>query len=175
MRPERQQLKLVGFWWGNGRGKYDPFVNQFLKWKHEYADPSGRFNIEGIFDATGTQSGFETMFAILKQEMITGINLTVTNKYPGLTALKLLMENRKFAWPREIKGISYQLGNYELPDTDIDQDIVSVLIMTALWARRYWRGPEMEEGKEERFNDDAPVVERHARPRGPRYIDRHRR
>lgn len=138
---DKGRALVVAFWWGFGNGKYEPFVDQYMYWKARYQC------MQAVFDSTGTQQSFETMFNILEEEMVYGYNLSATNKAHGLVALKLILENNKLGYPGEIKGISYQLGAFRMPDTKIDQDIVSALLIAALWLRgAYFSGiPKLAE------------------------------
>lgn len=133
------------FWWGDGRGSYQPCITQFKFYRAYYkADWA-------VFDSTGTQSGFEDMFALQEDDLgCYGWNLAGNVKMQSILALKLLMTKGLMRWPSKIKGIRNQHVTYTLPDAKLAQDIVSNFCITAGFLRRfYWIDVNPEEEVEE--------------------------
>lgn len=158
---------LRAFWWGNGNGKYEPFIQKFLHYKHRYGC------MESTFDSTGTQQSFDTMFTILEEEFVTGTVMSGPSKNHALVTLKLLLERQKLSWAAQIKGIGQQLGNYVLPDTKIPQDIVATMMIMALWLRRYYYAG-VPGGPTEDYPDSDRPIDRFAHATSGRFRERNR-
>jgi len=138
--------KLVSFWWGNGGGRIQPFVEKLLEWKQKY-NPF----FTGV-DSTGPQAGLTEMINItsfydtdLKSfgGSVAGMDFSGGRKPQYLVALRILLEAQLITWPDFAKGIRSQLTNYD-PAKDragvpkIAQDIVSMFSMAALVIRAYY-------------------------------------
>lgn len=143
----REAAELVGFIWGNGNGKIQPFVNALFDLAEVYRP------VKIYVDSTGPQKSTaqlinEHMFAQrfqqeVKYDLETSMGKPVENSYTevgfvsplGLTrgiggldfsgshkmeylqACRLFVENQLFRWPKEISGIRAQLANYD-PERD---------------------------------------------------------
>lgn len=139
--------RLISFWWGNGNGRIQPFIDKLYEWKNKY-----RPFFTGV-DSTGPQAGLVEMMNVTHyvdgetaspMNSLVGLDFSGNKKYQYLIALRILLESKLFTWPDFCKGIRSQLINYD-PAKDkaglpkIAQDIVSVFSMAAYIIRVYYR------------------------------------
>jgi len=109
---------LRAFWWGNGGGKYEPFIEQFKLYMTRY------HALMGAFDATAGQKVFsEAMFGDMTN--VVPVDLSGVKKKSFMTLLKIIMFKKLLAMPEGIKGMNNQFLKYRLPDEELAQDIVS--------------------------------------------------
>jgi hypothetical protein len=163
--PEKPAV-LRAFWWGFGRGSYQPFVGTMYRYMDKYE------STDGAFDATGTQKMMDELVFERDNQLIQGMNMT-TYKHVFNTALKLFMDKGLIRFPY-IPSMRSQLGNYSLPDTKIPQDIVAMMQMTAGYLRNFYymaKGGEDEEDEIDDWEMD-PQHRRYARQEGERYSRR---
>lgn len=157
--PE-QPAFVVAFWWGNGSGQIQPFLDKFYEYKEKY-----RPIFAGV-DSTGPQAGMVQLMNLTKiwdgvvredehtifgDVAITGMDFSTTRKMNMLLALRNINELGLIKWADIVKGIKMQMFNYD-PMLDrgglpkIAQDIVATLSMGAFAIRAYYNiGAEMEE------------------------------
>jgi hypothetical protein len=156
---------LRAFWWGNGGGKYEPFVEQVKHWMAHY------HCLMGGYDATGGQKVFgEATFSDLLN--LLPVDLSGVKKKTFMTLLKIIMYRKYVRFPEGIKGLNNQFLKYRLPDDKLAQDIVSAFFVFAglLWhmglAEDLLPDEEKKAGEDE---DEADVSDRHSRPVSDRY------
>ena len=155
--PNRATLR--GFYWMSGNASITPFVNQFTYLVEKY-----HAHGQCAFDSTSTQKSLDDLAFQFNNLLVEGLNFS-QHKAMMLRALQMLMENGLLKYPY-IGGWWHQLSNYDLPDTKLQQDIVSCLMMTAFWLReRMGTGVEDEEEAEEYLARD----DRFARASADRY------
>ena len=147
--PEQPAI-VVGFWWGNGRGSIQPFVEKFMDWRERYKP------IFAGVDSTGPQSGMvqilnlqEFWGGVPQRQMlyektpITGLDFSVGRKFNMLISLRNMVELGLLKWPDFAKGIKSQMFHYD-PMLDrggepkIAQDIIATLAMAAFVVRAYY-------------------------------------
>lgn len=121
---------MVCFRWIYGRGSYDPFLQAFFE---EYTRYRPQW---ALFDATGVQKSFDEIVFRRWGLMAEGVDLSGMKKAAGLTAAKILMGRALLKWPF-ISGVRQQLTSYILPDTKINQDIVSMFTILGYKLREY--------------------------------------
>lgn len=109
---------LRAFWWGNGGGKYAPWLDQFKFYIEQY------HALLGAYDATAGQKVIsETSF--LQLDNVVPIDMGGIKKKSFITLLKLMMQSNRLKTPAHIKGQNYQYSKYRLPDEKLSQDIVA--------------------------------------------------
>ena len=150
---------LRAFWWGLGRGSYQPFVQTMYRYAEKYQ------SLDLAFDATGSQKMMDELVFERDGLNIHGLNMTGL-KHAFNTSLKLFMDKALIMFP-EIPGIRAQLGNYRFPDKKIAQDIVAMLQMAAGYLRRFYY-VSSEEDEDEDWEDDN-ADSRYARSSGSRH------
>lgn len=142
--------RLVGFWWGDGGGKIEPFVQQVLGWREIY------HALNCAYDATAGQKVYSE-FPFKGMDDIIPIDLSGSGvkKKSHLNTLKIKMLQGHILWPFGIKGLRWQFLKYKLPDEKIAQDIVSAFVIYAgfLW----WLGLQGDQG--EKDVREAPIVQ----------------
>ena len=152
---------LRAFWWGFGRGSYQPFVQTMYRYMETYT------STDGAFDSTGTQKMMDELVFERDGALIHGLDMT-TMKHVYNTALKLFMDKALIKFPY-IPGMRAQLGNYVLPDKKIPQDIVAMMQLTAGYLRNfYYVSKDEEEAEDEDWGYDAEY-RRYARSERERY------
>jgi hypothetical protein len=126
----RGPARMVCFRWVYGRGSYDPFLQavfeEYMRYRPQWA----------LFDATGVQKSFDEIVFRQWGLMAEGVDLSGMKKAAGLTAAKILMGRALLKWPF-ISGVRQQLTSYILPDTKINQDIVSMFTILGYKLREY--------------------------------------
>lgn len=115
---------LVAFEWVFGHGSPNPWIAHFRSLVQEYH----AIGLNG-FDATGFQAGYERMhdFSDVKP---TPVNMAGNKKYINLNLAKKYFADGMFQIPT-IPHLFSQLAKYKLPDENIRQDIVSMILVTA--------------------------------------------
>ena len=154
--------RLVAFWWGNGGGRIEPFVDKLVYFIQKYHPI-----VAGI-DSTATQKYLAEMLTIdriagegLSVESITGMDFSGAKKMGYLAALRIAMEDKKLVWPSTVKGVKQITGYDPLRDTansKLPKDVVSCFAMAAFGIRRYWSGISPDDG-EELEKDGALVLD----------------
>jgi hypothetical protein len=155
------KARLVAFGWVDGRGRYDAFVEQYKSWWEYY-----RCGMQACLEATGPQKSFaEYAFTIGlsgQRMLIEEMDLSGNKKNEALQACMQLFNRGLFELPL-IRGMRNQLTSYDLPDTKLSQDIVSMLMTAAAWLRswRIWGHDEVtlrdEEEEDDQPHDLTPV------------------
>jgi hypothetical protein len=132
---------MRAFNWIFGNGNYWPFVNTYIDYVHRY-----HCKARNAFDATGTQKAFDQLIFEQEKLITTPMDMSGMNsKAASLNALLLFMQRGIMKMPR-IAGIRLQLSRYKLPDSQLAQDTVMVLAMTASYLREYYyHEPEADE------------------------------
>jgi len=158
----KTSARLVAFWWGNGGGRIEPFVDKLVYFIKKYHPI-----VAGI-DSTATQKYLAEMLTIdriagegLSVESITGMDFSGAKKMGYLAALRIAMEDKKLVWPSTVKGVRQITGYDPLRDTansKLPQDVVSCFAMAAFGIRRYWSGISPDDG-EELEKDGALVLD----------------
>jgi hypothetical protein len=157
----QEPATLRAFWWGFGNGSYQPFVTTMYRYMNMYE------STDGGFDATGTQKMMDELVFERDGQLIQGMNMTGM-KHVYNTALKMFMDKSMLRFPY-IPSMRSQLGNYQLPDTKIPQDIVAMMQMTAGYLRNfYYVSTDDEEDEEDDWEMD-PQLRRYMRAEGERY------
>jgi hypothetical protein len=143
----RLPAKLVAFYWGSGRKKIGPFINQLLNFINIFTPV-----MAGI-DATGPQKNMNSLIneyalkrnyeendtALYNINAVIGMDFSGPKKVAYLHAARLLIEGELLTWPKEITGMRSQLTNYDFEnDKKIAQDIVATLAMSAHAIRIYF-------------------------------------
>jgi hypothetical protein len=112
-------------------------------------------------ESTGNQKG---MTQIAWPEDLRVVAVEFTSQKPGLiNQTKQLLGHKVFEWPA-IPRLIMEMGNYTLPDTDIVQDIVCMVLCAsgAIWkyhpVKAEYRGPQPDRPRAE------AVFDRSARP-----------
>jgi hypothetical protein len=153
-------MTLRAFWWGDGGGKYEPWVNQMLLWLGEYRA------LNGAYDSTGGQKVHSEM-SFGRFSNVWPIDMSGIKKHSYINTLKLLLMKKRIRIPRGIKGITYQLGKYRLPDERLPQDLVSTLLVLAgdLWVMGFETVdmPRVKDGEAEEEPDESTPEGRYAR------------
>jgi len=152
---------LRAFWWGDGGGKYSPFVNKFMEWMGYY-----RASL-GAYDSTAGQKVHSEM-SFPEDLPIVPMDMGGVKKSVYMVSLKLIMAKVRVRFP-PIEGIVHQFAKYALPDGKIPQDIVSTFFVLAglLWYM----------GFEENIEEDLPETNafpqgRYSRAIADRYVRR---
>lgn len=153
--PDQPAL-LTAFWWGNGNGHIQPFIDKFYEYKDKYQPM-----FAGV-DSTGPQAGMVQILNLQKiwdgiqktsigeKVPITGMDFSVGRKAQMLVSLRNMIELSLLHWASMAKGIKQQLFNYDpLMDRQgvpkIAQDIVAMLAMAAFVVRAYYNVATPEE------------------------------
>ncbi len=136
--------RLVAFWWGNGHGRIEPFVEKLVYFTGKYHPI-----VAGI-DSTATQKYLAEMLTTdrisgegFSIEMITGMDFSGSKKMGYLASLRIAMEDKKLSWPSTVKGVRQITGYDPARDTSaskLPQDVVSAFAMSAFGIRRFWAG-----------------------------------
>lgn len=158
-------VSMRAFWWGDGGGKYEGWINKFQQWMKEF------HAINGAYDATGGQKMLsETAFA--DSYNIVPVDLSNIKKRSCMITLKLMMMRQLIRIPGDIIGLTSQLLKYRLPDDKIPQDIVATLFVFA----GYMRAMGYEIPEETLEADLGPAPYQHMLDRAYRMpIDRYAR
>jgi hypothetical protein len=136
--------RLVAFWWWNGGGRIEPFVDKLVHFIRKYHPI-----VAGI-DSTTTQKCLAEMLTTdriagegLSVESIMGLDFSGAKKMGYLASLRIAMEDKKLVWPSTVKGIKQITGYDPIRDTansKLPQDVVSCFAMAAFGIRLYWSG-----------------------------------
>lgn len=120
----RTPAALAAFDWVYGNNSPNPWIASFTEFVINY-------QAVGMcgFDSTGFQSGYERMTDI-NILLPTPISLAGNNKYVYLNFAKKLVADGLFQFPT-IPHLFSQMAKYRLPDTNLKQDIVSMLFVAA--------------------------------------------
>ena len=151
------KARLVAFSWVYGHGKYDAFVEQYKNWWQYY-----RCGTQSALEATGPQKSFaEYAFTIGldgQRMLIEEMDLSGNKKNEAIQALIQLF-NRGLIEIPFIRGMRSQLTGYDLPDTKLAQDIVSMLMTGAAWLRtwRLWGYDETESLHDTEYDTDYNI------------------
>lgn len=143
------KAKLVAFSWVTGNGRYDAFVEQYKGWWQYY-----HCQLSSAVESTGPQKSFAEYAFTLgmsgQQMMIEAMDLSGNKKNEALQALIQLFQRGLMEIPF-IRGMRNQLVGYDLPDTKLAQDIVSMMMCAAQWLRtwRIWGNNDDEEELDE--------------------------
>lgn len=116
---------MVAFHWVFGNNSPLPWITAY----HEYVQKY-RCVGKNAFDSTGFQAGYERM-TDLSSVMPMPVVMTESRKMALLNLTKRLFAEGRFKIPAEITQIWYQLSIYALPDKDLDQDIVAMLLVAS--------------------------------------------
>jgi len=161
--------RLVAFWWGNGGGKIEPFVEKLIYFIGKYHPI-----VAGI-DSTSTQKYLAEMLTVdrisgkgYSIEYITPMDFSGSKKMGYLAALRIAMEDKKLLWPSAVKGVKQITGYDPSRDTansKLPQDIVSCFSSSASGIRRYWAslpddGSEEVEKSESLIIDGSGIIRR---------------
>lgn len=165
--PETPAI-LTAFWWGNGGGHIQPFIEKFYEYKDKY-----RPIFAGV-DSTGPQAGMVQLMnlttiwdGVAKRHIgeyvpISGMDFSVGRKMNMLLSTRNLIEMGLLKWADIAKGIKMQLYNYD-PMLDrsgepkIAQDIVAMLAMGGFVVRAFYNvGDDPETDRSERY---IPILE----------------
>jgi len=156
------KISLRAFWWGEGRGKYEPWISKMLEWREYYGC------INSAYDATGGQKVHsETSFKDFDDIVPVDMGGTSLIKAQYIVNLKLLMSKGKLAFPNGIIGIKHQLLKYRLPDTKIAQDIVATILVLMGYLR--WAGLDDDQPEPEPVMELTPRRRDSRRWLGDRY------
>lgn len=144
-----QPALACAFWWGNGGGRIQPFIEKYYEYKEKYMP---------IFcgvDSTGPQAGMVQLMNLQKiwdgvlvktlagQTPIVGMDFSVGRKMNMLLSLRNMIELGLIKWADIAKGIKMQHYSYD-PMLDrggeprIAQDIVATFAMAAFVMRAYY-------------------------------------
>jgi hypothetical protein len=130
------KAQLVAFSWVYGNGRYDAFVEQYKSWWEYY-----HCDMQAALEATGPQKSFGeyafTMGLSGQRMLVEEMDLSGNKKNEALQACMQLFNRGLWHLPF-IRGMRTQLTGYDLPDTKLSQDIVSMLMTGAAWLRK-WR------------------------------------
>lgn len=159
---------LTAFWWGNGGGHIQPFIDKFYEYKEKYQP------IFAGVDSTGPQAGMVQLMNLTKiwdgvpkkslggYISVSGMDFSVGRKMNMLLSLRNMVEMGLLKWADFAKGIKMQMYNYD-PMLDrsgvpkIAQDIVAMLAMGAFVVRAYYNiGEEDAVGDSEKY---IPILE----------------
>ena len=152
------KAELVAFSWVTGNGRYDAFVEQYKTWWEYY-----HCQLSNVIECTGPQKSFSEYAFTLgldgQQMLIEGMDLSGNKKNEALQALIQLFQRGMLRIPF-IRGMRNQLIGYDLPDTKLAQDIVSMMMVAAAWLRtwRIW-GHDVDENE---LDEDDPYYGWHA-------------
>lgn len=119
---------MRGFCWIDGNASIMPFITAFNGLVDAY-----RAHGQCAFDATGTQKSYDELAMQIHNLAVEPLSFS-RHKFIFLNALKVLLEQGLIKFPY-IGGVWDQLANYDLPDTNLRQDIVAALMMVAHWLR----------------------------------------
>lgn len=161
-------IVLRAFWWGDGGGKYEPWIERMKGWMDYY------HAINGGFDSTGGQK-VHSELSFAQYTSIWGVDMSNAKKRSFIVTTKLLMQKQRLRIPQNIKGLTSQLLKYKLPDEKIPQDIVSCILVLAgcLWLMGY-TGDEEAMARESNYLEAAQssvaVRDRYSRPVADRYV-----
>jgi hypothetical protein len=174
-------FRLSAFWWGDGRGSLDPFVNKLFNYSIKY-----RPVYTGV-DNTGPQSGTVEMINRLihsEQEasaamnatwqqfgqdakdmqqrnislFLSGMDFSGVKKSVYLMANQTMLSAGLLAWPRMVAGIRVQHLNYDR-DKDrgsrskLAQDIVSFFAMSSYMLAGILNEKRADEDEDENSED----------------------
>ena len=145
------KARLVAFAWITGNGHYEAFVEQYKAWWEYY-----HCQLSSTVESTGPQKSFAEYAFTLglsgQQMMIEEQDLSGNKKNEALQALIQLFQRGLIEIPF-IRGMRSQLIGYDLPDTKLAQDIVSMLMIAAAWLRT-WRIWGYNDSDDELDEDD---------------------
>ena len=147
---------LRAFWWGNGAGKYEPFLNKMHQYMAQY------HCMFGGYDSTAGQKVLsETSFSALNNMI--PVDMGGSKKKSYITLFKLAMDRNRLKLPIGIKGMNYQLLKYRLPDDKLPQDIVATFLVFfgLLWFMGF--NDDIEKPEEHRDEYDGNSTDRHSR------------
>jgi hypothetical protein len=115
---------LVAFNWVFGN-------NSPLPWMQVFADYAHRYHCVGrcAYDSTGAQSGYDKLVELFNDLLSEGLNMSSAKKSEYVNFAKTMMAKGLIQFPT-IAGIVSQLMKYDVPDTNISQDIVMMIAMT---------------------------------------------
>ena len=115
---------LVAFYWGDGGGKYEPFISRFEMYAHKYHVAEA---FRG-YDSTAAQKAIAELSFEAGGMPVQTLGFDGQKKWFYLNALKLILGKQLLKAP-SINAIRKQLTRYRIPDTKIAQDIVSTISM----------------------------------------------
>lgn len=124
--------QLVAFNWVFGNNSPVPWMQTFFDYVERYK-AIGRCG----YDSTGWQSGYQGWVETFSRIQSTGMNMNESNKFMHLNSAKQLMSRGKLLFPT-IQGMTSQLAKYNIPDKDITQDIVVMIMLTCTWLQQYF-------------------------------------
>lgn len=123
--PEKP-ADLSAFWWGDGGGRYTPFVSKFEEWADKYKVGE---QFRG-YDSTSNQKAIAELSFEAGGLSVIPLGFDGVKKWQYLNALKLILGKGLLSAP-EIHGLRQQLTRYRIPDAKIAQDLVSACSMGA--------------------------------------------
>jgi hypothetical protein len=153
---------MVAFSWVFGGGSPNPWMNMFTYYVMRYR-AIGNCGIDG----TGFQSGYEKM-TDLEDLLMTLVSLAGAKKYAYLNLTKKIMADGMFQVPN-IPHLFSQCSKYKLPDNNLRQDIVMMLLVTAALLEPYYYF-DLDEPEER--TDGYDPTDRYWRSDEDRYGDR---
>jgi len=124
--------QLVAFQWVFSNNSPLPWMAAFFDYVERYK-AIGRCG----YDNTGWQSNYLQWVETFARVQSTGMNMNQSNKYGHLNSAKQLMNRGYLAYPT-IQMLTSQLAKYDLPDDDIPQDIVVMIMLTCTWLNQYF-------------------------------------
>ena len=153
----KKPADLRAFHWVISNGVITPWLDAF-KFYMDYYNTGSRAG----FDSTGLQKHLDELSFQVEDLQVIGLNFQGLKSFM-LRALQLFMAKSLFHWPDKIKGISFQLSRYRLPDTKIPQDVVATLMMAAwMLEQLFWDGAVPDDDTP--LEDPVQMDDRKARP-----------
>jgi hypothetical protein len=140
------KASLAAFWWGNGYGRYQPFISKFEEYIFKYRVDE---NFRG-YDSTASQKAIAELSFEAGGLPVLPLGFDGTKKWQYLNAMKILLGKELLEAP-EIDGLRKQLSRYRIPDTKIAQDLVSAMAMCCFLLYPLYRSAYPENAED----DDA--------------------
>lgn len=121
----KRPMELVAFYWRDGRGTYETWVDLF-------SSAMVRYRCVGYYDSTNVQTALED-FSRLGDMPTYPVYFSggAGKKQWALAVLNQLFDDGQFKFPK-IKGLWYQARIYDIRSKKIPDDIIATLMVLAL-------------------------------------------
>jgi len=163
----QKPAQLAALDWVYGNGSYWPFINRMTQWYDEYKP------YIAAFDSTGMQKSFDDLGILDNEKVWMPLNFSGIKMHMVLCA-KVLLSRGIIQMPKSVFSIWNQLLMWQMPDTNLQQDIASTVFMAAYVINQILpRRAVNEDGEEDepfsientdRWGRNRAIVKRGRRP-----------